>query len=432
MRQDLSELRASIQLPTRPGPPLLLMLSLWMLAVSLNTPAGQTLSPTSYQTLTEVHEQIDQQAYEAARRGLQGLLRDVQLHPYEKAVALQTLGYVEVSREDYPAAIRAFAQSLALKQLPDDTQQRLRYDLAQLHMAEDQAAKATQLLEAWFQGASDPPAEAYALLGHAYARQQRYRQAIPPLARAIELAGKAPADWYEALLAMHYELHAYRDCVPLLRDMIRLFPERRRYWQQLAGVHLALKEFDAALTALELAYRDSALRSEQEVIQLVQLYLYTGIPYKAARLLEQQMRAGKIDNNASHRELLARAWSDARQRLRAIEALEKATTPDSKPELRLRLAQWYMEDERWQAATSALAPLVRDTDYDSTGQAWLLLGIARFEQNDPVAAREAFLNAAQSSDTAASARQWLEFIATSSAENLETSHTKKSGPTGPP
>ena len=394
---------------------MLLTLLVGVCSVSPTSATGQSLSPSTYQQLTEVHELIDQQAYDAAAVALHGLLEDVQQGSYETAVVLQTLGYVEVSREAYSAAIRALEQSLALRQLPDDTQQRLRYDLAQLYVAEDQADKAARTLEAWFQKADKPPAEAYVLLGHAYAQQQQYRKAIPPLVKAIELADKPHADWYEALLAMYYELPSYPDCVPLLENMISLFPQRHRYWQQLAGVHLALKDYDAALTALELAYRDGALKKEQQLIQLAQLYLYTGIPYKGARLLEDQMRTGGIQNNARHRELLARAWSSAKQRTQAIQALEKAISAESTPELRLRLAQWYFEDERWQAAASILEPLVHDNTGDSTGQAWLLLGIARFEQNDRAAAREAFLNAARSSDAGTSAQQWLNFIGEPSA-----------------
>ena len=385
-------------------------------SVSPTSATGQSLSPSTYQQLTEVHELIDQQAYDAATVALQGLLEDVQQGSYEKAVVLQTLGYVEVSREAYPAAIRALEQSLALRQLPDDTQQRLRYDLAQLYLEENQAGKAVRTLETWFQQAEKPSAEAHVLLGHAYAQLQQYRRAIPPLAKAIGLADQPHADWYEALLAMYYEIQSYPDCVPLLENMIRLFPQRHRYWQQLAGVHLALKDYDAALTALELAYRDGALIKEQQLIQLVQLYLYTGIPYKAARLLEEQMHRGNISDNARHRELLARAWSSAKQRTQAIQALEKAISAESTPELRLRLAQWYFEDQRWQAAASILEPLVHNGTTGATGQAWLLLGIARFEQHDREAARQAFVNAAQSAAPGTSAQQWLEFIGEPSAE----------------
>ncbi len=252
---------------------MLLTLSLGLSSGQLMAKPGQTLSPSTYQQLSEVHQHIDRQAFDAALSALQDLLQAVQQKSYEAAVVLQTLGYVQVSREDYPAAIRALEQSLALQQLPDNTEQRLRYDLAQLYVAESKPARATEILQIWFDQTDAPHAEAYVLLGHAYAQQKKFRKAISPLKKAIQLAEQPHADWYEALLAMHYELQSYRDCVPILENMIRLFPQRHRYWQQLAGVHLALRDYDAALTALELAYRDGALKKEQQLIQLVQLYL---------------------------------------------------------------------------------------------------------------------------------------------------------------
>ena len=160
-----------------------------------------------------------------------------------------------------------------------------------------------------------------------------------------------------------------------------------------------------------------ALKKQQQLIQLVQLYLYTGIPYKAARLLEEQIRTGGIKNSRRNRELLARAWSSSKQRMEAIRALENAISAESAPELRLRLAQWYFEDQRWQAA-SILEPLLSDKTSGSAGRAWLLLGIARFEQKDREAARVAFMKAAKSSATETTAQQWLEFIGESSAAGL--------------
>ena len=394
---------------------MLLTLSLGLASGHLTAKPGQTLSPSTYQQLSEVHQHIDQQAFDAALSAVQALLTDVQQNAYEAAVVLQTLGYVQVSREDYPAAIHALERSLALQQLPDDTQQRLRYDLAQLYVAESKPAGAIERLEIWFDRTDAAHAEAYVLLGHAYAQQKKYRKAIPPLKKAIQLAEQPQAEWYESLLAMYFEIQSYRDCVPVLETMIRLFPQRHRYWQQLAGVHLALKDYDAALTALELAHRKGALKKEQQLIQLAQLYLYTGIPYKAARLLEEHMRTGSIADNARHRELLARAWSGTKQRTQAIQALERAISKQSAPELRLRLAQLYFEDERWEAATIILQPLLHGESSDPSGQAWLLLGIARFEQHDHEAARLAFQKAVRSSDTVNSAQQWLDFIGESEA-----------------
>ena len=298
------------------------------------------LSPMTHRQLTDIHEQIDKQAYDKALAELEILLVDIGNNSYEKAVVLQTLGYVQISREAYTPAAKAFEQALVLDQLPTTTQQRLRYDLAQLYLTSGKAVKAIQLLERWFADTTRADATAYALLGHAYAQNNQYAKAVPALQRAIELSEEPHADWYEALLAMHYERESWRACIPLLKDMLRLFPERQAYWSQLAGVHLALKDYTAATTALELAYRDGALKHEQDLIQLARLYLHTGMPHKAARLLEQELELGRIADNSAHQKLLARSWSSSGERDQAILALERTIGTSATPMTRLQLAQW--------------------------------------------------------------------------------------------
>ena len=128
------------------------------------------------------------------------------------------------------------------------------------------------------------------------------------------------------------------------------------------------------------------------------------------------MKTGKISNTARHRELLAHAWTSARERKQAISALERALQDEAKPELRLRLAQWYLEAEDWHAVTRMLAPLDGEISTYTTAQARLLLGIAQFELGNTDAARSAFQHAREFPKTSQSAQQWLDFIDTLPAE----------------
>jgi len=396
-----------------------LVLVVWLVFCSHAPSIAGSLGPSTYQQLTGIHELIDQQSYDKALSALDLLLDDVGDRAYERAVVLQTLGYVQIGREAYPAAIRAFEQSLALEQLPEETQQRMRYGLAQLCLSTGKTARAINLLELWFTQETQADASAYLLLGHAYAQNKQYSKAVPALQAAIKLSQEPHADWYEALLAMHYELQSYRACIPLLEDMIRLFPERQRYWQQLAGIHLALNDYDAAIAALELALRDGALTREQELTQLAQLYLYSGMPYKAARLLESEIKTGKVSDNAGHRKLLAHAWSATGEREQAVRALEKAIGSDPNPELRLQLAQWYFDEERWRAAEDILQAVTNQQGNTRIkAQGWLLLGIARFEQGKTMAAHEAFNKASQLPGAKDTAHQWLQFIETLTEEKV--------------
>ena len=397
---------------------LVLALALTLLPLPAHTAAAGTLSPYTYRSLTGIQQQMDQGKDAAALAGLQELLGETRLSSYEQAVTQQMLGHVQLNRGAYAAAVKAFERGLTLAQLPEATEQNLRYNLGQLYLELDQPDHAIAILEVWFEKEASPSAEAHVLLAQALARNKQYRKAIPLLQKANSLSGAPHAEWYEALLAMHHELQSYRDCVPLLKKMIRLFPQHGRYWQQLAGVYMALDDRDAALAALDLAFRSGVLGSEQSLLQLAQLYLASGVPYKAARLIEEQLQSGGISNTAQHRELLAYAWSNARERTQAISALERALQDKPTPDLRLRLAQWYIETGDWHAVTKVLAPFKGMANDRTTSQARLLLGMAYFELGDTEGAREVFTLAREFQKTRQSAQQWLDFIESLSVDSV--------------
>ena len=81
--------------------------------------------------------------------------------------------------------------------------------------------------------------------------------------------------------------------------------------------------------------------------------------------------------------------------------------------IRLQLAQWYIEAERWKAAEELLTVVVEHTEENKLkAQGWLLIGIARYEQRKILAAESAFSQAIQLPATREAASQWLEFLST--------------------
>ena len=388
----------------------------WLLALGLTvamsaTPADQSgLSPQTYQRLNTIHGLIDAGKTGAALEALNELLPAVGQRGYERAVVLQNLAYVQAGRESYPAAIRAFEESLSLQALPDTAEQQMRYNLAQLYLASDSPARAITILDTWFEHAEAPPAAAWLLLGQTHALLKDYRQAVPALQQAIRLADTPHADWYETLLAMHYELQAYGDCAGLLVRMIRLFPDNDAYWRQLSGIYLNMERPSRALAVMELEWRRGRMTGEADLLRLAQLYLYQEIPFKAARLLEDAMQTGQIRRNTRNRTLLATAWTLARERDQAIRSYRLAAQGSTGADVDFTLAQLYLEDERWPEAAQALETALEKPGLKKPGTAWLLLGIARYELEATGPAHEAFTKAAGYEDSRTSARQWLDHL----------------------
>lgn len=383
-----------------------LLLVLSMLVSARPALAAQGLSPQVYQQLTRVHDLMDQSQYAAAEKMLNALLAQLGANSYDKAVSLQTLAHVQAARDRYPQAAESLKDSLALDVLPEDVQQQARYDLAQLYLASDAPARAVPVLETWFDHAGQPSADAHFLLGAAHVQLKQYRQAIAPLERAIEAAASANESWYQMLLAAHYELGAYQDCARVLEQMVRLFPDQD-YWQQLAGIYLALKRDQRALATLELVYRQEKLTREQDLLQLTQLYLGQGIPFKAARLLETEMERGRVGADARNLELLAGAWAAARERAKATTVYRRAMKTGGNATIGLYLADLYIQDERWQDAAQVLESTLERGGLGEPGDAWLLLGVARYEDGSLDLARSAFDEAARYEQARSAAQQWL-------------------------
>lgn len=406
-------------LPGRRRPVLTLILAL-LLATPLAGAAEPLLAPATHRALSEVHELLDAGQTAAARGRLQALLPGLAERPYDLAVARQTLAYVHIQSDDYPAAIAALRAALDAGVLPTEPSRRLTYDLAQLLLAEGRLEAGIARLQAWLEQAEAadlqppiPPADlarALVLLGNAELQREAPQRAIAPLERALTLVDEPQEGWFNLLLGAYHEAGRDQQAAALLQRMLRRFPDEPRYWNQLARVQLGLKQPRQAIVTLELAGLQSHLDADDELL-LAQLYLQEEMPAKAARLLQQGLDSGRLPASDRNLELLAHAWLHAREHAQAIPALARAAERSGKGELYLQLAGEYLANEDWSAARRALEQALAQGGLNQPGHAWLMLGHACVELGETAAARRAFREAAGHGGTRRSAQQWLQHLA---------------------
>ncbi len=385
-----------------------------LLAASAAAPAAEkkTLSQQTYKVLMSAQDALGAGNAGQAISTLEKLLAELESRPYERAIVLQSLSHAHIAQEQYRAAIPPLKQSIALEALPDEPQQRARYNLIRLYMATARFAEAIEQLEIWLRQAEAPEAEAYVMLATAHLQLAHYQAAIEPLRTAIRISEDPKESWYQSLLGAYNELEQYDRCAALLHTMLQRFPDRPNYWRQLVGIQLTQDRYHDALATMELAHLRGHIDTEKELLNLAQLYLHLNAPYKAAALIEHEIAQGHIDPSEKNWEHAANAWLLARETGRAITALERAGTARSNPQLGLQLARLYIEARRWRKAEETLDAILGTGRLDAgdAGQAWMLLGIVRHEANSTEAARTAFIQAGKYRKTASSARQWLAFL----------------------
>jgi tetratricopeptide (TPR) repeat protein len=390
---------------------------------------SKTLATATAKVLGTVFEQMQAEQFQEALVALNDLVarRGGTMKPYDQATTYELRGSVKANLEDYRGALADFQRALNLNALPNARNNQLRYYIAQLQFQEEQYQSAISGLNNWIRNAQacgvevDP--NAYYLLAAAYTQIEppNWRAARDPAVKALaanKAQGEPRKGYYDLLNLIYSELGDFSKRIPILEEMVNLWPGTKGYWTQLSGAHSTVGNDRDAFSVLEVAYRAGLLTTESEMLTLVQYYSFFDNPYRGAELLDRELKAGNIKRNQKNLVLLSQLWSQAREHKKSIPILREAAKGSNKGELYYRLGQVLLADEQYKAAQTALERALNrgGMKRNTTGDAWLLLGTARFSQAGPedtaiwASARKAFVNAQRYEKARKRATDWITYI----------------------
>ena len=367
------------------------------------------LSERSYQQLARVHDLMGREDYAQALQVLDALRPRLKYSDYEHAVLLQTYGYLYAEMERYDQAIAAIRESLALKSLPRKVTRDLLYLCARLRALEaDYAGSVTDLIK-WFEGEKAPEPEPHALAGVAYAQLGDYSQAIKHLELAVETAAKPQQRHLRQLLSVYTEAREFGPAAALLQGLIASNPDHVADWRQLSAVYHHQGDYQTALAVLKLAHRRGLLASEQDLLTLANYHLYMDAPDEAAQLLESSIKKGAVESTSDNWEILAGAWSHAKETAKAIQGLARAAALKDRPQLHLKRARLAAAVEDWDQVLESTAAVLRSESPVQPGESYLLAGIAHHQCGEAAEARDAFNQAKEYPAMHKKAQQWLDY-----------------------
>ncbi len=372
--------------------------------------SAATLSERTYKRLTVIHVLMGESKYNEALKRLDSLLPRVKKNKYEYATVMQTYGFAYASKDQYRKAVKAFSEALSTNALPDQVQHSMRYNLAQLYAAIPAYKSAARTYEAWFGRAEKPSADSFVFGATLYAQLKKYKRAIEKIKIAISMSPKPKETWYQLLLSMYYQQKQYSKSAAVLETMVALWPDREKYWKQLSGVYFTLKRNRKALAVQELANKSGFLGEEKELMNLVNMYLYQNIPYKGAVLLEKEIKAGRISDTGKNLQKLGESWMRAKETDKALYYLAKAAEKQNKGKLFLQMAQLYSDKEDWLKVIHSAGKALAAGDLKNPGAAYLLRGLAYFEQGKKQTALASFRQGSKYSKSRKQANQWINHI----------------------
>ncbi len=388
---------------------------------------SETLDLAVAKILNEVFEllNLEPPQYQTALTKLNDLIASKpNMKAFDKATTYQMRASVRVNLEDYAGALRDFQAALDSNGFQPTQNNQLRYYIAQLQFQLENYQAAIQGLNAWISSARAEgvpvDANAYYLLAAAYTQitPPNWRSAVGPAEQAIAARAEPKKSDHDLLNLVYSELDEKAKRGPLLEKMINNWPNERGYWVQLSGFYSQTGKDQEAFSVLEVAYRAGLLSKESDLITLVNYYSFFDNPYRGARLMDREMEAGNIAKNTKNLTLQSQLWSQSREHKRAIPVLRAAAQSAGTGELYYRLGQVLLADEQYAESERALTSAINKggLNAEKVGDAWLLLGTARFSRAGPEdcaqrgRAREAFVSARRYPKSSKQAGDWIKYI----------------------
>lgn len=378
------------------------------------------LTESTYKALSAAQQKMEAEQYAAAEKALQALLQQTEQGSYDQAIVLQTIGYLYAAQENYLQAAKSFQQALDSKALPDKVSHNLRYNLAQLLLADEQYKAGIALMETWLAAEKSPPNSAHVLLASAYYRTANYKKVVEHMNIAIKNDKSPKEDWYRLILSAHMELKQYKSAINVLEILITQYPYQKVYWDQLGALYLQQnKEF--TMLAVRVLAEKLELGDARTLSSLVDMYRYLQIPYKAADLLSRAMDQGVLDADFENLQRLADSWLAAKEPEKAVEVLQRMVSLDETGETDLKLGRVYIGLEHWQQAEAPLTSSISKLKGDKQGTAMLLLGMVYFNLHQLDKAKTWFGKALAFENEQKQAAQWLRHLEDVTAEQQDAS-----------
>ena len=377
------------------------------------TKATVAMSQPVFEALQEAQGLIEAKNYSSGLTVLRELREDDDLSVYETAQTWNLTAYAYYLQENYKRSIQSYEKVLAQGELPEGMVQSTLKTLSQLYFTIEDYAKALKTVERLMAALAEPSPDVYMLKGQAHFQLEQYREALMPIRTAINKyrdQGRKPREnWLLLLRVCYYELNDFKNMIAILKQLIGLYP-KQRYLLTLAGVYSELGDTKKQLALTEALYEAGLVTGKHYIVNLANLYLVHEVPYKAAKILQREVDSGRVESTERNLRLLSQAWYQAREDDKAIPPLARAAAMSKTGELFVRLAQSYVNIERWPEAAKAVRKGLAKGGVKRSDTAHIMLGMALFNQRQLAAARDAFKLASTDKRSAKAARQWITFV----------------------
>jgi tetratricopeptide (TPR) repeat protein len=371
-----------------------------------------------YERLAEAQAAAEAKDMATAQKVLDSMIASGgknELNSYELANVYNLYAFIHYSREDYPAALKAYENVVKQPDIPLAMEINTKYTIAQLYFVQEQWKKGIDALNQWFALTENPSENAYILLAQGYYQLKDYNKALVNTETAINMykeKGKVPKEqWFNLARFLYFDKNDINNAVAVLEELLTYYP-KKQYWVQISHMYGEQKKDSWQLAAMETAYVQDMLDKGTEQVTMAYLYLNGEVPYKAGKVIDRGLKDGSIQDTGKNYEVMGNAWRQAQEVDKAIPAMEVAASKSDSGELYARLGNVYLDGDQYKKAITAINKGLQRGGVKRPDTARLVLGMAYFNDKQYAKAREAFKAAGRDERSEKYAAQWILYMDT--------------------
>ncbi|MFT6958345.1 MAG: putative Zn-dependent protease [Halieaceae bacterium] len=370
-----------------------------------------------YEKLAEAQVAAEAKDFTGASQILDDMLaanrEKTKLNSYEQANVYNLYAFIHYSREDYGKALEAYENVVRQADIPLAMEINTKYTIAQLYFVLEQWQRGINALLEWFKVTENPPESAYVLLSQGYYQIKDYDNALLNVEKAISMykaKDKVPKEqWYNLARFLYFDKNDINNAVAVLEELLAHYP-KKQYWVQVSHMYGEQKKEPEQLAAMETAYVQNLLDKGTEQVTMAYLYLNGDVPYKAAKVLDQGIKAESVDPTSKNYEIMGNAFRQAQEVSKAIPAMELAASKSDSGELYARLGNVYLDGDQFKKSIDAIVKGLSRGGVKRPDTARLVLGMAYFNDKQYNKARDAFIRAGKDERSEKYATQWLKYM----------------------
>ena len=328
---------------------------------------------------------------------------------HEKAEIYNLLGYVYYSLDNIEEGLRQYQRIIDEPEANAPLVTRTRKTIASLYASVEDYPSALKHMLDWMSTQEIIGANDYVFVGQLYFAMEDLPNALTNIEIAIsqreERGELGQESWYGIQRSIYYEQENYPKVVEIMKTLITHFPNVR-YWRELGSMYAELEDRDKQMAAFDVAYLQDGLETEGQLLALAYMYIGEEAPARAEKIIREGMDDGVIEKSAKNMELLGNTIYQSRDVVGALPVMEEAAKLAETGEIYSRLANIYLDLERFGDAENAAREAIRRGGIRRPDIIQIVLGNALFEQQKYDEAIRAFRDV-KDERTEESARQWV-------------------------